>query len=226
MKKKRFWIISSISILLLILMVECKVHNTEKYYAKAKQNYAPFDAIIVPGVPFEGEKWSNIMMLRMYWAKMLWDQGMTKNIIFSGGAVYTKYAECKVMRLYALEMGIPDEHIFLDSLAEHSTENVYYSYYLAKHHNLHKIAIATDPYQTKMVKKFVKKMNKKLNADIQFLPAIMDSVIAVPKEEFTIDGEKAIGENFINITETQSMWYRINGTFGNNVDWDNPPVYK
>ena len=70
---------------------------------------------------------------------------MTKNIIFSGGAVYTKYTESAIMKLFAIEMGIPEENIFIEERAEHSTENVFYSYYIAKDLNFKKLAVASDP---------------------------------------------------------------------------------
>jgi len=120
-------------------------------------------------------------------------------------------------------MGIPEENIFLDSLAEHSTENVFYSYHVAKNHGLDKIAVASDPYQTNGLKSFVKKMNRKLNTDIQLLPAMMDSVLALPMPDYTIDYESAIGTYFVNITETQNFWYRFQGTLGLNIDWKSNP---
>ena len=211
------------SILFLTVLSACKINNPEKYYSKAQEEFAPFDAIIVPGVPFKDSSWQNVMKLRVYWAKYLWDNGMTKNIIFSGGAVYTKYSECKIMKLYAVEMGILEENIFLDSLAEHSTENVYYSFYVAKDKNFEKIALASDPYQTKGLKPFVKKLNKKLDTNIQLLPAVMDSVLAKPMPDYAIDYESAVGSYFVNITETQSFWYRFKGTLGLHIDWENRP---
>lgn len=216
------------SIILLIILVECNHRNSADFYQLAKEKYAPFDAIVVPGVPFEDSTWSKTMQLRVYWAKILWDKGMTKNIIFSGGAVYTKYSECKIMKLYALKLGIPEEHIFLDSLAEHSTENVFYSYHLAKHFSFKKIAIASDPFQIKMLRSFIKNINQRLNTDIQILPAILDEVIAIDKPHINIDYKQAeaIGDNFINITETQSFKHRIRGTRGLNIDWENPPKYE
>ena len=207
----------------IVFLAGCKINNPEKYYAEAQQEYAPFDAIIVPGVPFLDSTWQRTMKLRVYWAKYLWDKGMTKNIIFSGGAIYTKYSECIIMKLYAIEMGIPEENIYMDSLAEHSTENVYYSYLVAKENNFNKIALASDPFQTKTLKSFVKKVNRKLDTNIQLLPAIMDSVLALPMPDYTIDFETAVGSNFINITETQSYWYRMGGTLGLHIDWKSKP---
>lgn len=207
-------------------MFSCKIQNTQKYYDQAEKNYKPFDAIIVPGVPFENGSWSKTMKLRVSWAKHLWDNGMTRNIIFSGGAVYTKYSECKIMKLYALEMGIPEEHIFLDSLAEHSTENVFYSTCIALNNSFTKIAIASDPYQTKSLKSFAKKTTRQLGVDIQLLPAVMDTMLKETLPDYEIDYESAIGSNFINIKETQRMGYRLRGTMGFHINWDEIPSQK
>lgn len=212
------------SALLIILLTNCKF-TPKKYYAQVKENNTTFDAIIVPGVPFieKDSSWSKIMEWRVHWAKKLYDEGITKNIIFSGGAVYTQYTECKIMKLYAIEMGIPEKHIFLDSLAEHSTENVYYSYYVAKHHNFENIAVATDPYQTRIVKSFVKNMNERLNINIQLIPIMLNKIIPKQKEQYSIDFQQAKSENFINITETQSFRQRWKGTLGKNIDWNTVP---
>jgi uncharacterized SAM-binding protein YcdF (DUF218 family) len=208
--------------LTILLFHSCAIQNPNKYYEKAKNEFAPFDAIVVPGVPFteEDTTWSRTMKLRVYWAKYLYDNGMCNNIIFSGGAVYTKYAECKIMRLYALKLGVPDDIIYLDSLAEHSTENLFFSYWLAKKHGFKSIALASDPYQSKMLKGFVKKLNKKYNAEVQLLPANIDTISLIPKPFISIEYETAVGTNFIDIKETQKSGYRLKGTMGLNVDWD------
>jgi hypothetical protein len=218
MKFKQFRFLLVISIL--IALASCKIRNQEKYYLKAKEEFKCFDAIIVPGYPFYEDNWDRVMKMRVYWAKYLWDNKMTKNIIFSGGAVYSKYSECKIMKLYAIELGIPEEHIFLDSLAEHSTENVFYSSIIAKENNFKTIAIASDPFQTKLLKKFIKKINRRRDLDIQILPTIMDTLLIMETKDFEIDYEKAIGSNFIDIVNTQSKFYRFRGTLGLHIDWD------
>lgn len=111
--------------------------QSRSLYGDAKER-APYGAIIVPGVPFDGENWSPTMKSRVLWSYYLYENGITENIIYSGGAVYTKYSEAKVMAEYGKALGIPASHIYLDTLAEHSSENVYYSYLVAKRNNLKK----------------------------------------------------------------------------------------
>ncbi|MBK6774437.1 MAG: YdcF family protein [Flavobacteriales bacterium] len=65
------------------------------------------------------------MKLRVHWAVHLFKEGVARNIIFSGGAVYTPYVEAEIMSLYAQELGVPAKHCFLDPIAEHSTENIF-----------------------------------------------------------------------------------------------------
>lgn len=208
---------------LLLLFSSCKISKREKYLIAAQEAGTVYDAIIVPGVPFEDSTWSRNMQLRVLWAQYVWEQGLTKNIIFSGGAVYTKYAECKIMKLYAIEMGIPEEHIFMDSTAEHSTENVFYSSCIAKDLGFEKVALASDPYQTKSLKSFVKKMERKNGMHVDLLPGIIDTVRLMPRDQYKIDPSKAIGSYFVDITNTQSLGYRLKGTMGLRIDWNNCP---
>ena len=84
---------------------------------------APYDAIIVPGVPFDGKHWSEAMKMRVQWSNYLYKKGIAKNIIYSGSAVYTEYEEAKIMALYGEALGIPKEHIFTDP--GHPTQNGY-----------------------------------------------------------------------------------------------------
>lgn len=211
-----------------MLMTSCANKAALKRFEHVRQHQITYDAVVVPGVPFRDSSWQNTMKLRVYWAKYLYDQGLTKNIIFSGGAIYTPYSECEIMRLYALEMGIPDENIYIDSLAEHSTENVYYGYYLALDNSLDKIALASDPYQTNGLKGFVKKLNRKLNTKIDILPCVIDTVMQKsPLPDYEIDFSKAYKtESYINITESQSMFYRLRGTMGQHIDWKNRPAVR
>ena len=85
--------------------------SKEKAYSKAIAT-KPFDVIIVPGFPyFEGQPWPQVVQMRMIWSKFLYQNGYTKNIIFSGSAVYSPYVEGKTMKAFAIAMGIPEEHI-------------------------------------------------------------------------------------------------------------------
>ncbi len=201
---------------LLYVAVSCGILNSSpsKTNAKSLAN-APYDAIIVPGVPFHGETWSETMKMRVQWSKYLYDKGYTKNIIYSGSAVYSPYEEAKTMALYAEALGIPKERIFTDPRAEHSTENVYYSYRVAVKQGFKKLALATDPFQTNSLRKFI----KKFEFPVELLPIIYDSLNLQSLTTPVIDGSPALRENFVSITERESIFKRLKGTMGQNIRW-------
>lgn len=188
--------------------------SAEKANQKSMVN-APFDAIIVPGVPYDGEHWSETMMMRVQWSAYLYRKGIAKNVIYSGSAVYTEYEEAQIMALYGEALGIPKEHILLEPRAEHSTENVYYSYRVARKHNLKKIALATDRFQLNGMRKFI----RKFDLPIDLLPIIKDSLLKQDLTEPKINPESAKRADFVSIVDRQSKWQRLRGTFGQHIRW-------
>ncbi len=176
-----------------------------------------FDAIIVPGVPFVNGQWDTTMKGRVLWSCFLYQQGIARNIIYSGGAVYSPYAEAKIMGLYAQQLGIPEAHIFYDTLAEHSTENVYYAYLLAREQGFKSIALATDPFQSAMLKRFTR---KRFATEIVHLPFIADTLKTLNHVRPLIDPSAAYVSPFRAITERESFWRRVGGTLGLRIKWE------
>ncbi|MBC7390187.1 MAG: YdcF family protein [Opitutaceae bacterium] len=179
----------------------------------------PYDAIIIPGVPFDSVEgsWSSIMKIRVYWSFFLYKKGIAKNIIYSGSAVYTPYVESKIMGLYAQKLGIPIDHIFTETKAEHSTENIYYSYYLGKRVGFQRMAIASDPFQSRLLKSFA----RKIKLDVGILPMVFDSVETFNlNQQILIDPKSAYQPQFVSIEKRESFWKRLNGTLGKNYKPD------
>lgn len=176
-----------------------------------------YDIIIVPGVPLVNGKWSNTMKARIYWSKYLFEKGIAKNIMFSGSAVYTPYYESEIMALYAEAIGIPKENIFTEIKAEHSTENIYYSYFLAKKLNFSRVALASDPFQTKMLRRFTR---IRVSPEIDLIPIVFDSLMLMKIDATNpmIDIQKAFVLDFKSILERESFWERFRGTRGLSID--------
>ncbi|PWT73237.1 MAG: YdcF family protein [Bacteroidetes bacterium] len=192
---------------------------SKRLYAEAATK--KYDVIVVPGVPFEKDKWDHTMKGRIYWAKFLFDQGIAKNIMFSGSAVYTPFVEAKIMALYAEAIGIPKENVLTEEKAEHSTENIYYSYKKAKKLGFETVALASDPFQTKMLRKFTL---KKVSPDIDLIPMVMDTVKKIEHlmKDPVIDAKQAYVSNFVSIAKRESFWKRLQGTMGHHI---NPSAY-
>ena len=189
---------------------------TRQLLQKAKSS-GPFDVIIVPGVPFENGKWNRTMKGRIYWSKYLFDKGIAKNIMYSGSAVYTAYYEAEIMAMYAKAIGIPEKNIYTETKAEHSTENAYYGYKKAQQLGFEHIALASDPFQTKLLRRYVR---KKVNSEMSFIPMVIDTmkVIEPAMIDPDIKYQEAFKPNFISIKERESFWKRLKGTLRGNID--------
>jgi hypothetical protein len=201
---------------LLISMSSCSFSSKTCKKLLSKAMKERYDVIIVPGVPYKNE-WSRTMKARVYWSKFLFDQGIAKNILFSGSSVYTPYTESKIMALYGEAIGIPKDSILTETRAEHSTENVYYSYKMAKKLHFNRIALASDPFQAKLLGKFIR---KKLNGDVDLIPIVFDSLRAMEPymTNPVIDAQQAYNKDFIPISKRESLWKRLKGTIGININ--------
>jgi hypothetical protein len=165
------------------------------------------------GVPFEGAQTTGVMKMRLFWAKHLYDSGYTKNIIFSGSSVYSPYVEGVVMKLMADSLGIPSQNTFSETKAEHSTENVYYGYLMAKKLGFKKIALATDPYQAGLLRSFI----RKYCPGMKVVPIIYGTLNLDEKQLPKIDSSLAYVSPFVSITKRESFWQRMRGTMGSKV---------
>jgi uncharacterized SAM-binding protein YcdF (DUF218 family) len=203
---------------LIYLLTSCYYsrNTTQKLLNKAESS-APYDVIIVPGIKFLDGKWDRVMKGRIYWSKYLFDRGITKNIVYSGSSVYSPWYEAEIMKLYAIALGIPADHIFTEKKAEHSTENAYYSYKYAKKLGFERIALASDPFQTRTLRGYVR---KKVSRDIGFIPFVTDTlkVIEPGMIDPEIDIAKAFNPHFISIKKRDSFWKRMRGTIKGNID--------
>lgn len=189
--------------------------SASKLNRRAIRANTSYDAIIVPGVPFVEKNWDLTMQMRVLWSIHLYKKGLAKKIIMSGSAVYTPYVEAEIMKLYAIAHGVPEQDIIVEGKAQHSTENAWYGYKLAKNMGFKNIALATDPFQTRMLYRFGKKRLK----DMKFLPVLFDTLRTLPHSNPEINYEPLKVKEFTPITETQSFWYRLRGTAGKHINY-------
>ena len=217
---KRFTLFTGIPILLFLVAIifsacSFSAKTTERYFAKAKTN--SYEMIAVPGVPFTETGWDSTMKARVYWAKYLFDKGIAKNIMFSGSSVYSPYYEGEIMAMYAIALGVPKEHVFAETKAEHSTENLYYVYQKSKKLGFTKIALATDPYQAKQLRRFAR---VKISKDVGIIPIVFDTLRILQPYMINpvINYPLAYNKDFISLKKRESFWKRLRGTMGKNID--------
>jgi uncharacterized SAM-binding protein YcdF (DUF218 family) len=210
-------------LLILLLLSAMSGALARKGPGKALQKAAgliPFDAVIIPGVPYNGRSWDSVMKARVLWSFILYKNGYVRNIIYSGGAVYTPYYEAKIMGLYARALGIPARNIFYDTAARHSTENVYYSYLLARKLGFKTIALGTDPFQSFMLHGFTR---RRFGSPIYHLPFIIDSLAVYNSARPVINPASAKAANWTSLKDQQSALQRFRGTIGRTINWGKYP---
>jgi hypothetical protein len=193
-----------------LVLTHCTfTHYAKKSFARA-QKEKPYDVVIVPGVPYEGDKTTSVMKMRLFWSKLLYDSGITRNIIFSGSSVYSPYVEGVVMKIMCDSLGVPTDHSFSETRAEHSTENAYYSWKMAREMGFTKIALATDPFQAGMLRSFIRKYCPGMRS----VPIIFNTMNIDEKKLPKINAAPAYVEHFVPITTRESFWKRMRGTMG------------
>ncbi len=189
--------------------------TTERYLREATQK--SYDMIVVPGVPFTEQGWDSTMKARVYWSKYLFDKGIAKNIMYSGSAVHSPYYEGQIMALYAVAIGIPASHVFSETKAEHSTENLYYSFHKSKQLGFGSVALATDPFQAKQLRRYAR---VRVDESVGIIPIVFDTLRAMHPymTDPAINYKEAYKENFVPLGSRESFWKRFRGTMGKNVD--------
>ena len=203
-----------------ISLASCSYYTRKrpiKLYNHTVQKQLTYDAAIVPGYPFDGRAWDSLVKARVLWAAHLYHKGIVRNIIFSGGAVHTPYVEAQVMGLYAQALGIPAEHIYYETRAEHSTENVYYSYLLAEKEGFKSLALCTDPIQSILLKRFTR---RRFGTPIAHLPFVRSIVESANGANPVIDTTGLKVAPFTPLRERESRWQSIRGTMGRGIDWE------
>lgn len=209
----RIVVFGHVFLLVALVFTHCTfTHYAKKSFERAKKE-KPYDVVIVPGVPYEGDKTTSVMKMRLFWAKLLYDSGIAKNIIFSGSAVYSPYVEGIVMKIMSDSLGIPPDRSFSETHAEHSTENAYYSWKMAKEMGFQKIALATDPFQAGMLRSFIRKYCPGMRS----VPIVFNTMNIDEKKLPKINPAAAHVENFVSITARESFWQRFRGTMGKRV---------
>jgi uncharacterized SAM-binding protein YcdF (DUF218 family) len=201
----------------IIIVNSCAYSSKASRQLLAESLNKKYDIIVVPGVPFEDGKWSRVMKDRVFWSKFLYDKGIAKNVMYSGSAVYSPYREAEIMAMYGEKLGIPVEKIYTETKAEHSTENIYYSYKKARKMGFSTIALASDPFQTKMLRRFTRKC---VSRDVAFIPIVYDSIQnrEASFEDPEIDYSRAMVNNFKSLPKRKNFFERYRGTRGLDID--------
>ena len=120
----KFFFYSFLGINLLILIIPLLFSPS----CKESKNLKKFDTIIVLGSPSKEDCTPHIIMQkRVDKAIELFNKGIAKTLIFTGSSVQNSCSEAQVMVNYAESKGIPENSIFIESNAQNTYQNAFYS---------------------------------------------------------------------------------------------------
>jgi hypothetical protein len=213
MKSKQLFILTCF----LLVFCSCSYIKYWPGHTIKKAKKEIYDVVIIPGYPYDGKKWNDVIKFRLLWAVYLYENELVKNFIFSGAAVHTPYNEGYIMALYAHKMGIPKENIFIEPSARHSAENVYFSIQIAKNMGFSRIAIATDPVQGFLLTYYTQRIRNDKIDFINIIPRyIREHKFA---DEPKIDKWLAFEDDFVALTEKENYWKRKKASLGLDIDY-------
>ncbi len=201
-------------LLLIVFICGCNVKKIATRMTNEFLPKAPYDAVIVPGIKYDTLlQQTSGFNARIIWAKMLYDRGVTRNIIFSGNACYSPYVEGQTMKLIAEAMGVPAQNVFAETKAEHGKENVYYSWLMAQKLGFKKVALAADPYQAFFLEGFIETNLPEMG----ILPIAVDSLKKLYLPVPAIDPSPAFVKDFVPLNKRETFWTRVKHTNHNNL---------
>ncbi len=143
--KKRFFLIASLLLLGWLGWVAFKVHSWSQVDG-ARQA----DCIIVLGAAVTEGRPSPVFTERIHHAIGLYKRQLAHAIIFTGGVGQGDFiSESEAAKLYAIEMGIPAERIFLDLVSVTTRENLVRAKDIMDGQRWHSAIVVSDPYHQK-----------------------------------------------------------------------------
>jgi hypothetical protein len=87
---------------------------------------------------------------------------------------------------------------------------------MAKEKGFEKIALATDPYQAALLRRFM----KRYTPGVKSVPIVFSLLDIDDRSLPKIDTAAAYVEDFVSITKRESFWERFRGTMGKRVKED------
>ncbi len=105
-----------------------------------------FDAIIVLGYPANADgSPSPIQRERVLEGVREYRANVAPRLIMTGGAAHNSYVEASVMARFAVQQGIPESAVTIESQAHDTIQNAYYSVRIMQAHSWHSAEVVSSP---------------------------------------------------------------------------------
>lgn len=146
---------------MIIILVVLLVAHVLLWYFFPKAPYMdehPYDVCIVLGCPTrEDGKVSRMQRSRMNKAIALYQQQRIHKVLISGAGVRNDFVEAHVMAQYAMEQGIPQDAILLETKALNTYDNLRYAKTMCDALKYKRIVVVTSRFHIRRSNFFVKK---------------------------------------------------------------------
>jgi len=110
----------------------------------------PADAAIVMGAAVWGSRPSPVFAERINHAINLYQAGRVRAIIFTGGlGPGDQLAEGEAARAYAVARGVPQEHVFYETISTVTRENVQEAARIVEQQGFARVLVVSDPLHMK-----------------------------------------------------------------------------
>lgn len=108
------------------------------------------DAAIVLGAAAYYNQPSPVFKERIKHGLKLYEEGYVDKLIFTGGkGEGAPYAEAEVAKMYAMDQGVPEEDIFIETSSKITEENLKNAKRIGQENGLDTFTIVSDPFHTK-----------------------------------------------------------------------------
>lgn len=113
----------------------------------ARDEAAPADAIIVLGAAAYDARPSPVFEQRIVHGIHLYEQDLAGWLVFTGGfgGEGARFAESEVARRYAIERGVPEERILIETVSRTTHENLQQAALLMQERGLRSAIVVSDP---------------------------------------------------------------------------------
>lgn len=113
----------------------------------ARDEAAPADAIIVLGAAAYDARPSPVFEQRIVHGIHLYEQDLAGWLVFTGGfgGEGARFAESEVARRYAIERGVPEERILIETVSRTTHENMQQAALLMQERGLRSAIVVSDP---------------------------------------------------------------------------------
>lgn len=115
------------------------------YSFSAEKRVIQSDVAIVLGAAVWDDRPTPVFEERINHAINLYQRGIVEKIIFTGGkAEHDRFAESDVAKAFAIEKGVPQEHIFIETKSYNTGSNLLEAKRIMEDHDMSQVLIISD----------------------------------------------------------------------------------